>query len=67
MNIIEAFKTGKPVRRKKKAFNYQSQDFLSDTITYIMPDAWIDPKFFLQVIRLKEEDILAKDWEVKRK
>ena len=67
MNIIKAFASGKPVRRKGKTFSYDSSDGYSYyPTTHIHPDTFIDPQFLLSVVHLTEQDILANDWQVKK-
>lgn len=67
MNFIEAIETGLPIRRKDKGFSYINDMtyFAMRNPTYILPNTWINPEFFLQQIRITTEDVLATDWEVR--
>lgn len=68
MTIIEAFKTGKPLTRKNRVFSYESTyTNISMPTTHIIPGTFIDPWFLLSTVDLSIEDILAKDWVVKKK
>lgn len=62
MTIIEAFKTGKPVKRNK-AISYQ--DERRKMTVEIHPDAYVDPSFLLKHVHFSIEDILSDQWEVK--
>lgn len=67
MTIIEAIQSKLPIRRKDKGFSFINEmnyGAMSHR-TYIIPNSWIDPEFFLAQMRLTKEDILADDWEVK--
>lgn len=67
MTFSDAIKSGLPLTRKDKTWcyiNYMSFFALSNP-TYIYPNTFIDPDFFLSQIKLTKEDIIANDWIVK--
>jgi hypothetical protein len=67
MTFLEAIKTELPLCRKNKSFGYSSTYvFGNDHYTDIVRGTFIDPLFFLEYIILTKEDIMAKDWIVKR-
>lgn len=67
MTLIEAIKTGLPLKRRNKTFFYRATEVWSPSIiTYINPKSFINPEFLLSNIILTKKDILANDWLVKR-
>ena len=63
MTLRKAIKTGLPIRRKgKKSWSIKWDPFLPASIIH----GWVDPEFFLSVVHLTIEDVLAKDWQVKK-
>lgn len=67
MTIIEAIKSGKPLRRRNKTFSYVSGSGMGEYRTYIAPGTPMSPEYLLEVIKLSKEDVLADDWEVEEK
>lgn len=68
MTLTEALKTGRPIRRRTRAFWHRYSDFMGDMTDYICDptaDQWMDPNYFIDTIRPDREDLLADDWEVK--
>lgn len=67
MNLIDAIKSGLPLRRPNKSFSYINpmSYFALRNKTMIAPGTWIDPDFFLSQYHLTKEDVLANDWEIK--
>ena len=60
MNLIEALKTGKPIRRKGR-----STWSKGGVGWHNGPNAYFDPEFYLTDVGADRADILADDWEVK--
>lgn len=60
MTIVEALKLGRPVRSPRGL-----RTFFHGHISYIAPNTWIAPEYFVDYVRLKLEDYTANDWEVK--
>jgi hypothetical protein len=67
VTIVEAIKSGKPLRRRNKTFSYVSGSGMGGYRTYITPGTPMAPEYLLEVIKLTKEDILADDWEVEEK
>jgi len=65
MNLIDAIKSGKPIRRRYRQFSYTTGSYISGT-THIHPEAWLDPTWFLSTVHLTADDITADDWETKQ-
>lgn len=68
MNIVDAFKSGLPVRRKTKNtwVGTPSIDYNLGTTYYnTMNNRFIDPEFLISSMRIDIDDIVADDWEVK--
>lgn len=68
MTFQAAIRTGLPLTRKRKTWIYTNQYsyWAMMNPTAIFPGTFIDAEFFLNQIRLTKEDVLAKDWIVKR-
>lgn len=64
MTIIEALKTGRPLRRRTKSFSYNSGIGPFLTTTYMNPKNFIDPIFLLDAVKLTKADLIANDWVV---
>ncbi len=64
MTFIEAIKSGQPLTRKDKCFSYLNQAswYAMSNPTFVAPNTFIDPNFFLSQFRLSKEDVLANDW-----
>jgi hypothetical protein len=63
MNLVDAIKTGLPIRRPHKGWVTHPEGF--GTVSYIMSGTFMAPDYFLSHARIDKEDILAIDWEVK--
>lgn len=62
MNLIEAIKTGRNLRRQGR-----SQWAAAHGNTYIVDskeDNWMSPFFYIEVVGVDQEDLLANDWEI---
>lgn len=69
MTFIEAIKTCKPLTRRNKSWTYTYTGVYymeMNRTEHTIPGTFIEPTFFLEHIRLTRQDILARDWIVKR-
>jgi len=66
MTLIEAIRTGHPLRRKNKPVWYREIANLGSEVT-TTDGCYFSPKYFLLSYPLTAEDILATDWEVQEK
>lgn len=66
MTFIEAIKTGQPLTRRNKSWTFATYMMMgmSKVYTTITPGTFINPNFFLEVVKLTQKDILADDWIV---
>lgn len=68
MTFQAAIRTGLPLTRKGKVWSYLNECsyWAMRNYTYVTPGTFINPEFFLSQFKLTKEDVLAKDWIVKR-
>jgi hypothetical protein len=67
MTIIEAIMSGKPIKRAGKEWWHAKSCNHEPGAHGTSMRGFFDPGFFLSVINLTKEDILADDWEVEEK
>lgn len=60
MTFIEAIRTGLPLTRPHRQFNYRNDT----SVMHIYPGTFMAPEMILQKLDLESEDILAEDWQV---
>lgn len=66
MNLIDAIKSGRPIRRTGRSI--WVRPWGKETITHSCDakrDEWFDPVFYLDAISVTKEDLLADDWETR--
>lgn len=61
MNLVEALRTGLPLTRPNHTFGGRHDHTCSTAYT-----GMFDPDYFLSIVELCKEDILAEDWEVQK-
>lgn len=67
MNILDALKTSRPLRRTCRGTRICGDHIALDHVMSpaFNPENWYDPEYLLSTCVLDKEDMLATDWEVK--
>lgn len=67
MNIIDALRTGQPIRRAGKTTWTHIDTHGHAAYSTTSENAYVEPTYFLDTFKLASVDILAEDWEVQPK
>lgn len=65
MNLIEALKTGLPLRLKGATLRMRPSPQYGAGITYISPTTFIAPQVLVESVDLSLSEILSENWEIK--